>query len=174
VVIAGVIIFVGYASAGRIFVKPETIPHGMMLILALSVTGLLSFVYFSIAHAHSALLMLAALALMAASTGLFIWTVQSISSRRLNLAFVKTEPSTFLTSGAYHYIRHPLYLAYVLYWIGASIATLHWSTILISVLLIAVYVAAARFEEGQFLASELAGAYHHYQKRAGFLWPCLL
>jgi protein-S-isoprenylcysteine O-methyltransferase Ste14 len=174
VVIAGIVIFASYMAAGRIFLTPEKMPRGMLLILLLSVPGLLSFIYFTTGQPHSGWMLLAALALLLLSAALFAWTIKSIGSHGLNMAFVDFEPAGLLTRGAFHYIRHPLYLAYILYWIGATAASMHWSTFLIGLALVILYVAAARREENIFLASELAGAYHHYQKRAGFLWPCLL
>ena len=174
VVIAGIVIFASHMAAGRIFLTPEKMPRGMLLILLLSVSGLLSFIYFTTGQPHSGWMLLAALALLLGSAALFAWTIKSIGSHSLNMAFVDFEPAGLLTRGAFHYIRHPLYLAYILYWIGATAASMHWSTFLIGLALVILYVAAARREENIFLASELAGAYHHYQKRAGFLCPCLL
>lgn len=174
VVIAGIVVFAGYTAAGRIFLRPEKMPPGMLLILALSVCGLLSFIYFTTGRPPGGSVLLAALGLLLVSTLLFAWTIRSIGSHGLNMAFVDFEPAGLLTRGAFHYIRHPLYLAYILYWIGATVASMHWSTFLIALALVILYVAAARREENIFLASDLAGAYHHYRRRAGFLWPCLL
>jgi len=173
VVIAGIVILAAHMVAGRTFVLPEKLPRGMLLILLLSVCGLISFIYFTTGQPHSGWMLLAALALLSVSAGLFAWTIKSIGSHSLTMAFADFEPTGLLTRGAFHYIRHPLYLAYILYWAGAIVASMHWSTFLIGLALVILYVAAARREENIFMASDLAGAYHHYQKRAGFLWPCL-
>lgn len=167
----GVIVFVAFMAAGRIFVTPEKLPRGLLLILLLSILGLISFLYFTTGELHGIWPLLLAETLILLSAALFAWTVRSVSSHRLYVAFIDATPPALLTIGAYHSIRHPFYLAYILYWTGAAIAAWHWSTTMIALALVVIYIRAAWHEERLLLASGFAGAYRHYRRRTGFLWP---
>ncbi|MCW0181487.1 MAG: isoprenylcysteine carboxylmethyltransferase family protein [Zavarzinia sp.] len=112
-----------------------------------------------------------ALVLLLASAALYGWAIMTTRRQRLSLAFSGDEPDFLVAEGPYRLIRHPFYTAYLLYWIGGTIAARQ------PLLLIAVAVMAAGFtwaalrEEAKFASSRLAPAYDAYRRRTGMFLP---
>ena len=70
------------------------------------------------------------------------------------------------------YIRHPLYLAYLLAYLAAFVALPHWITLGYRWRrTVALFTIAARSDEATIATSALAAAYADYRKRAGMFWP---
>lgn len=115
--------------------------------------------------------MLAGLALQFASLWLFWQAIAASRAARLRLAFDPTLPSGVVRHGPYRVVRHPFYASYMLFWIAWSIAT--WSVWSLPPLLVmlAIYVLAARGEEGRFARSPFADEYAAYRQRVGMFWP---
>ncbi len=112
-----------------------------------------------------------ALALFIGSMIVFGWTIQSTRQDRPTLAFTEDLPSFLLHQGPYRYVRHPFYLSYLMFWVGTAVATpgvLPW---LVPVLMLAIYLHAAKREEQKFERSELAAAYNAYRVKAGMFLP---
>lgn len=112
-----------------------------------------------------------ALGLFAAALALFRAAVRASRGARLHLAFDPQAPHCLLRHGPYRLVRHPFYLAYMLFWLGTALAARGLVGWIVPILLSALYVAAARGEERRFDASALADAYAAYRTRAGMFWP---
>ena len=86
---------------------------------------------------------------------------------RLRLAFDPSLPRSVVKDGVYRFMRHPFYTSYVLFWIGWAIAA--WSIWALAALIVvvAIYVWAARMEERNFARSELAEEYDTYRRQTG-------
>jgi protein-S-isoprenylcysteine O-methyltransferase Ste14 len=115
----------------------------------------------------------AALVLIIAGGLLFGWAVVASWNAKLKLIFDLDRPRFVLRSGPYAYIRHPFYAAYILYWAGCALATLHWANIGFLVGATAALAHAALAEERGFAATRRAEAYASYRRRAGLFWPRL-
>jgi protein-S-isoprenylcysteine O-methyltransferase Ste14 len=117
--------------------------------------------------------MLAGLVLQLASLWLFWRAIAASRAARLRLAFDPALPGGVVRDGPYRVVRHPFYTSYMLFWIGWSIAT--WSIWSLPPLLVilAIYVFAARGEEGRFARSPFADEYAAYRQRVGMFWPRL-
>jgi protein-S-isoprenylcysteine O-methyltransferase Ste14 len=87
------------------------------------------------------------------------------------LAYDSDSPNFLLNHGPYRYVRHPFYLAYVLFWFGTAIAVHSLAGWLAPAIMTALYLDAATREERKFANSELAAAYAAYRTRAGLFWP---
>ncbi|MGE4482611.1 methyltransferase family protein [Acidocella sp.] len=114
---------------------------------------------------------LVSLGLFSASLAVFAAAVAASYRTPPTLAFDTDAPNFLLQHGPYRYVRHPFYLAYVLFWLGTAVAVhglLGW---IAPVLMTALYIEAASREERKFSKSELAGAYAAYRARAGMFWP---
>ena len=122
-------------------------------------------------HAIPALLF--ALAIFATSLVLFLWAAKTTRSARLKLAFDPEAPGFVVQSGPYHYIRHPFYASYILFWLGCTVATVHPLMLIFLAGFGAINLIAALREERAFAASPFAEEYLHYRKTAGLLWPKL-
>ena len=105
------------------------------------------------------------------SLALFWWTVSTTRRHPLTLAFTSDVPVHLQTTGPYAYVRHPFYLAYVLFWIGAAVAANERLSWIMAAVMTVSYVAAARREELKFEASPLASDYKLYRLQTGMLVP---
>jgi protein-S-isoprenylcysteine O-methyltransferase Ste14 len=114
-----------------------------------------------------------ALVLIVAGALLFGWAVIASWNARLKLIFDLDRPRFVLQSGPYAYIRHPFYAAYILYWAGCALATLHWANIAFFVGATVALAYAALVEERGFAATRRAEAYAAYRRKAGLFWPRL-
>ncbi len=154
------------------FRSTGAMPRGMKVI---SILTFASFVWFAIRLFVSAPsgLWSVAIAFFLLSIALFAWTVQSSRKNRPTLAYDTDEPSFLLQHGPYHYVRHPFYLSYLLFWTGTAIASRGLAPWAVPVVMLLVYWDAARREEQKFAHSSLAPAYAHYRAQAGMLLPRL-
>ncbi len=78
--------------------------------------------------------------------------------------FARTPVNSPVTSGAYRYSRHPLYLSFILIYLGTSLATLSWIFLLITVIL-AGCMSRSADEEENFCLKQFGKTYQIYQTR---------
>lgn len=109
--------------------------------------------------------------LFAVSVGLWGWALATTWLTPPTLAFTDDEPHLLLSAGPYRWIRHPFYSAYLMFWIGTAAVTRDLSGWIVVLILGAVYVVAARHEEGKFARSTLADRYATYAARTGMFLP---
>jgi protein-S-isoprenylcysteine O-methyltransferase Ste14 len=83
-------------------------------------------------------------------------------------------PREVTTKGPYHYIRHPIYSAYILYFFGALLIAFNWYMLVVVVFGITTLNYTARQEEKQLLGSTLSSGYEAYMKTTGRFFPRLL
>jgi protein-S-isoprenylcysteine O-methyltransferase Ste14 len=143
--------------------------------LGMKLTSLLSLVLFTgflwlIAQGASGL-WLVSLGLFTASLAVFAAAVAASRYTPPTLAFDTDSPNFLLQHGPYRYVRHPFYLAYVLFWLGTAVAVHSMLGWIAPLAMTALYIEAASREERKFASSDLAGAYKAYRARAGMFWP---
>lgn len=109
--------------------------------------------------------------LMVGSFILFWSAVRAFGSDRPRIAFSSEEPSCLVSSGPYGYVRHPFYVAYFLFWLGACLAVGTWWMISAPTVMGFLYRQAAAREERAILASPLGREYAEYMKRSGMFFP---
>jgi protein-S-isoprenylcysteine O-methyltransferase Ste14 len=151
------------------FRSTGAMPAGMQLTSALSAALFAAFLW----HLHDGAsnLLIPALALFTASLGVFASAIIASRNTPPTLAYDSDRPSFLLIQGPYRYVRHPFYLAYVLFWFGTAIATHSLAGWLAPAIMTALYLDAATREEKKFANSDLAAAYAEYRTRAGLFWP---
>ena len=111
------------------------------------------------------------LVLQILSLWLFWAAISASRKARLRFAFDPEGPRSLVTTGPYGVVRHPFYVSYIIFWVGWAFSPWSiWPFIPVAVL-IAVYVAAARMEEGLFAGTDMAEEYAAYRARTGFFWP---
>jgi protein-S-isoprenylcysteine O-methyltransferase Ste14 len=115
----------------------------------------------------------AAVLLLAASLSLYEWARQTIWGRRFGLAWGDHVPEKLCDEGPYRYIRHPIYLSYVLAFLAVLVALPHWVTALTFLTNLALFASSARSDEKVIAGSALAADYAAYRERTGMFLPRL-
>jgi len=80
------------------------------------------------------------------------------------------RPAKVLATGAFRRVRHPLYLAELMVYIGLSLATLSWPGLILTVVIFFFLDYIARFEE-KVMASKFGEEYEAYKARTGRWFP---
>lgn len=151
------------------FRSTGAMPPGMKLTSALSLAGFAWFIL-HLTQGVSAAWPLT-LVLFAGSLAIFFWAIAATKRTPPTLAFDTDSPSFLLNYGPYRFVRHPFYLAYLLFWMGtAAIAhgLLAWAA---PAIMAGLYFHAATREEQKFARCELSAAYAAYRAQAGMFWP---
>ncbi|MBU6449732.1 MAG: DUF1295 domain-containing protein [Rhodospirillales bacterium] len=151
------------------FRSTGAMPLGMKLTSLLSL-ALFAFFVWHIAQGASGL-WLVSLGLFAGSLAVFAAAVAASRHTPPTLAFDTDAPDFLLQHGPYRYVRHPFYLAYILFWLGTAVAVQGFFGWVAPILMTALYIEAATREERKFANSDLADAYNAYRARAGMFWP---
>ena len=109
--------------------------------------------------------------LMAASLALYEWARHTIWGRRFGIAWGDHVPDAVCTEGPYRWVRHPLYVSYLIAYLAVLVALPHWLTAAVFVANIGLFVHAARNDEQHIAASALAADYAAYRERTGRFLP---
>jgi protein-S-isoprenylcysteine O-methyltransferase Ste14 len=84
--------------------------------------------------------------------------------------FVKQE-HLLITTGAYGFVRNPMYLGILLLWFGIAMAFQHWILLIVAVgYVVPVFLFYIRSEDRMMLR-EFGGPYEEYRQRVGSLLP---
>ena len=168
--LAGLTCFAAFSWAvKKHFRQTGAMPPGMKLTSGLSLLGFAWFAWHLTAGVSQAWPLV--LALFAASYGVFSWAIRATRRTPPTLAFDTDQPSFLLRHGPYQYVRHPFYLAYLLFWCATALAAqslLAWAA---PVIMATLYFEAATREERKFAESELSNAYAAYRAQAGMFLP---
>jgi protein-S-isoprenylcysteine O-methyltransferase Ste14 len=144
-------------------------PTGMKVTSGLSAALFAAFLWY-LCQGISAFWPLA-LVLFTASLAVFAAAIKASRKTPPTLAFDTDSPNFLLSHGPYRYVRHPFYLAYVLFWFGTALAVHSLAGWIAPLVMTTLYLHAATREERKFANSELASAYAAYRARAGLFWP---
>jgi protein-S-isoprenylcysteine O-methyltransferase Ste14 len=74
------------------------------------------------------------------------------------------------SSGAFRYVRHPLYLGCVLFYVGLALSTASLGALALTAVVFAFYDHIATYEE-RWLEARYGEAYRVYRRRTGKWWP---
>ena len=112
----------------------------------------------------------AAVLLVAALT-LYEWSRHTIRGRRFGVGWGNHVPDELCDAGPYRWIRHPIYLSYLLTFGAVAIALPHWITLASFGGNCLLFLHAARSDEKNIADSALAVDYAAYRERAGMFLP---
>lgn len=115
----------------------------------------------------------AGLAIQLFSVWIFYSAITASRRARLRFIFDPEQPHSLVNEGPYRRVRHPFYVSYSIFWFGWAVATWSVWAFPFVILLIALYISAARMEERNFAASPLSAEYAAYKQRTGFFVPRL-
>jgi protein-S-isoprenylcysteine O-methyltransferase Ste14 len=82
----------------------------------------------------------------------------------------KHRPNRMVSHGAFRYVRHPLYLASMLFYLGLAFSTLSLLSLAFFVIIFLFHNYVAAYEE-RFLVQEYGEDYERYKKRTGKWMP---
>jgi protein-S-isoprenylcysteine O-methyltransferase Ste14 len=158
-------------SVARVFRKPQGAPLKMHLLSLSATICWLVQLWVMLQRPMLLAAAVAGLIFYMLSLLLFFSALKIAAAHRFNVAFTATEPERIVKEGPYAFIRHPLYSAYLLFWMGGAVATLSLVAAATVILMFAVYRAAIKQEELEFAAGSNAAEYANYKKSAGVLMP---
>lgn len=130
-------------------------------------------IYLSSASPPTVWILIVAAALFLVSLVLQWGAVRAHGKKPPAFAFVESAPSSFVRSGPYRLIRHPLYTAYISALVGgALLAKDHWYWLLLSIPWLGYfYYTAAKGEERSFRETPFAEEYEAYRAGTGMFLP---
>jgi len=114
-----------------------------------------------------------ALFLAAGSVALYEWSRHTITRRQFGIAWGYQVPDAVCDEGPYRFIRHPIYLSYMLAHLAALVAVPHWLTASICAVAAALFAHAAFDDERKLAASGISADYAAYRERTGMFLPKL-
>jgi len=80
------------------------------------------------------------------------------------------HPTSIVSTGAFRYVRHPLYLGSILFYLGLSVSTASLFSLVLLVVIFIFYNYIASFEE-KLLDDRFGEDYRKYKKRTGKWLP---
>lgn len=113
----------------------------------------------------------ASAALLVISVALYEWARHTVWGRQFGIAWGDRVPQAVCAEGPYRWVRHPLYVSYLIAYLAALVALPHWVTAAVFLVNCALFVHAARHDERQIAASALAADYAAYRERTGMFLP---
>lgn len=170
VLLTGILLFCLFFWAVKFHFASERLPTGMVFVSLASVINIAVFAYVIVRQGQSTLLLAPSLLLQAASGTLFLWAFSVTRDASLKLAFDSAPPGDVIRKGPYRYVRHPFYLAYILFWLGCAVATLHPLNVVLFLVLTLAYMIAAVREKRAFLSSNHRANYAAYREATRFRW----
>lgn len=123
----------------------------------------------SLQFMHPGLQLLASAALLM-SLALFFLSLRAHRTRRPGIAFSLAVPAQLTFGGPYRWVRHPIYLSYIIFWLGCAIVAPVTGSIALIVMSV-IYYKAASAEERSIMLSSLAGQYGEYRLTSGMFFP---
>ncbi len=83
------------------------------------------------------------------------------------------EDHEFVDSGPYHWIRHPIYTAYTMSYVGGGLLASNWVLTFVPILMFGLLVASRIGREERLLIDEFGDRYEAYMRHTGRLFPRL-
>jgi len=114
---------------------------------------------------------IASAAILLGSLLLYEWARRTIRERRFHIAWSGQVPETVCDAGPYAFVRHPIYLGYLLAFLALAVAFPRLLTAAIFLFNCALYAHAARTDERDLAGSALKDAYAAYKARTGMFFP---
>jgi protein-S-isoprenylcysteine O-methyltransferase Ste14 len=161
------------AWSARGHFQSEKVPLGSMVITLVVMVSVGLNIYLIWVQSQPVVAQFVGLVVMALAIWMFFLTIRASREGRLRMAFDEEGPRGLVEQGPYKYVRHPFYVSYIIFFSAFALAT--WSPVTIGplVIIIIIYVIAARMEERLFTNTPMAASYEAYKQRTGFFWPKL-
>jgi len=172
--LAAVVTALEYVAAMALYFTagPKRAADGLVSALALGAVALHLWLCLQPVSEPSLARSSGALAVLALSNLLFWSARRAHGASRPHAVFGGAVPPALVTQGAYRFLRHPFYAAYLLGFLGAALVGGHVAQFATTALLFAIYDRAAAQEERLMASSpQLGAAFASYSRTAGRWWP---
>jgi protein-S-isoprenylcysteine O-methyltransferase Ste14 len=110
-----------------------------------------------------------ALALAAGIT--LLWLAHHHLGRNFHSLVVSKEEHVLVDTGPYRWIRHPIYTAYLLNYVGGGLLASNWVLTIVPVTMYAILVGVRMGKEETMLEEIFGPQYRAYMERTGRLLP---
>lgn len=144
----------------------ENIYPKLLVFLQFGLIGLM--IFFS----HGVLNSIAGIVIFIMGVVIGLWAVNHHQRGNFNIQPKLKEGCQLVTTGAYNYIRHPMYTSVILMMLAVLVASPDLIELLLFIMLIAVLVLKAKREEKLWCGHD--AAYVDYQKRTKLFIPYIL
>ena len=104
-----------------------------------------------------------------AGGALLVWTMRSLGTNITDTVVTRRQ-HTLVTTGPYHFVRHPFYAASALAFTANALATANWFIALMGGLAMALLVLRTTIEEAH-LVNRFGDDYARYMKQTGRFFP---
>ena len=101
---------------------------------------------------------------LALITAIYLWKSGHVVIRH------EQRPNRVVSTGAFRYVRHPLYLASLLTYLGLTLSTLSIASFILLVGIIAFHNTIASYEE-KWLEAKFGKEYGTYKEKTGKWFP---
>lgn len=177
-------LLIGLVRVIPVHLRARTRKWGIAEVLAfaelpvfLGLTGLLVLNLVPVPRRDSASLLAAALGAVLALAGLLVslWAIATTVRRRVILDaghFVKEE-HPLVTTGAYGFVRNPMYLGIILIWFGLGVAFQNALLLLVAIAYVLPVMWFYIRAEERMMSSEFGARFEAYERRVGRLLPRL-
>ena len=102
-------------------------------------------------------------------------TLLGLSHHHLGRSFhslvVSKEEHVLVKTGPYRWIRHPIYTAYLMSYIGGGLVSSNWVLTIVPVSMYAILVGKRMSKEEEILQEQFGQDYSKYMERTGRLLP---
>jgi protein-S-isoprenylcysteine O-methyltransferase Ste14 len=172
---AKLMVFVWFGCAKSHFAKHDKEPAGMTGVKITYLVGLaINLWMFWVNPSVETYLRGVGLSMTIMSAAIFFLAIRATKTARLHVAFSESTGTSLVSDGIYRIVRHPFYLAYLVYWsswcFSVGFAGL---SLLIMFVLIAFYIFTIRLEE-RALERNFGSDYRAYKKQTSLLLPKIL
>lgn len=149
-------------------------PKGAKLLIAINIACAVTLMVLTFLIVQPIWAQIIGALMLIASLVLFWVTINETRKAKLLAAFDEDLPHGLVTTGPYHYVRHPFYTSYILLWFGWALSCWHIIAIFPALIMFIVFQSAARDEEAKFDKTEMAEAYKAFKGRTGRFFPKIL
>lgn len=102
-----------------------------------------------------------------------LWSAHHHLGRSFHSFVMQKEGQVFVDSGPYRHIRHPIYTAYVLNYVGGGLLAANWVLTLLPSTLFLIMTALRVPEEEAVMIDHFGDRYRTYTEKTGRLFPRL-
>lgn len=155
------------------FASPK-VPTGMQILSLVSLFNFCLYLWSIVVSAPELHAIYFAITLQLISLAVFAKAISDTKHSNFRLIFDEHEPELVQQAGIYSHIRHPFYLAYILFWISCAASSSWLSVRIISAAICCTYVVGAVIEERRFQASPASSSYRAYRSKTGMFFPRIL